>query len=123
LDQWKKSIPQIGDVRGLGPMQAIEFVKDPKTKEPNKELSSKVAKYCYENGVVAITAGTFGNVIRILVPLTISQEELEEGLKVIKAQGTQESLLDKMQHRKELYELTDYERYNDLDQNIFNFKL
>jgi 4-aminobutyrate aminotransferase/(S)-3-amino-2-methylpropionate transaminase len=83
LDQWKKSIPQIGDVRGLGPMQAIEFVKDPKTKEPNKELASKVAKYCYENGVVAITAGTFGNVIRILVPLTISQEELEEGLKVI----------------------------------------
>jgi len=83
LDQWKKSIPQIGDVRGLGPMQAIEFVYDPKTKEPNKELASKVAKYCYENGVVAITAGTFGNVIRILVPLTISQEELEEGLKVI----------------------------------------
>lgn len=83
LDQWKKSIPQIGDVRGLGPMQAIEFVKDPKTKEPNKELASKVAKYCYENGLVAISAGTFGNVIRILVPLTISQEELEEGLKVI----------------------------------------
>lgn len=83
IDQWKKSIPQIGDVRGLGPMQAIEFVKDPKTKEPNKELASKVAKYCYENGLVIITAGTFGNVIRVLVPLTISEEELEEGLKVI----------------------------------------
>jgi len=91
LDSWKKSYSQVGDVRGLGPMQALEFVKDNNTKEPNKELASKVAKYCYENGLISITAGTFGNVIRILVPLTISEEELEEGLNVIE-KGIEASL-------------------------------
>ncbi|MFN7453387.1 MAG: methylisocitrate lyase [Pseudobdellovibrionaceae bacterium] len=65
----------------------------------------------------------FNLVIYPVTTLRLAMKAVEEGLKVIKAQGTQESLLDKMQHRKELYELTDYERYNDLDQNIFNFKL
>ncbi|MFN7824190.1 MAG: methylisocitrate lyase [Pseudobdellovibrionaceae bacterium] len=65
----------------------------------------------------------FNLVIYPVTTLRLAMKAVEEGLKVIKAQGTQESLLDKMQHRKELYELTDYERYNNLDQNIFNFKL
>ncbi|MFN7263109.1 MAG: isocitrate lyase/phosphoenolpyruvate mutase family protein, partial [Pseudobdellovibrionaceae bacterium] len=65
----------------------------------------------------------FNMVIYPVTTLRLAMKAVEEGLKVIKAQGTQESLLDKMQHRKELYELTDYERYNNLDQNIFNFKL
>ncbi|MCE3010749.1 MAG: methylisocitrate lyase [Proteobacteria bacterium] len=65
----------------------------------------------------------FNMVIYPVTTLRLAMKAVEEGLKVIKSQGTQESLLEKMQHRKELYELTEYERYNDLDQNIFNFKL
>jgi methylisocitrate lyase len=65
----------------------------------------------------------FNLVIYPVTTLRLAMKAVEEGLKVIKAEGTQESLLEKMQHRKELYELTDYERYNQLDQNIFNFKL
>jgi 4-aminobutyrate aminotransferase / (S)-3-amino-2-methylpropionate transaminase / 5-aminovalerate transaminase len=80
---WMETYNCIGDVRGIGPMQAMEFVKDRNTKEPDKELTGKIAKYCYENGVVTITAGTFGNVMRLLVPLVITEEELMEGLDVI----------------------------------------
>ncbi|WCL49466.1 4-aminobutyrate--2-oxoglutarate transaminase [Leptospira sp. GIMC2001] len=83
FEKWKTIYPIIGDVRGLGPMLALEFVKDRITKEPDKEFTSQLSKFCYENGVVTITAGTFGNVLRILVPLMISTEELQEGLEVI----------------------------------------
>lgn len=80
---WKEKYPHIGDARGLGPMQALEFVKDKTTKEPYKEYTQKVARYCYENGVVTITAGTYGNIMRILVPLVIQEDDLMEGLQVI----------------------------------------
>ncbi|MBX2989032.1 MAG: methylisocitrate lyase [Bdellovibrionaceae bacterium] len=62
----------------------------------------------------------------VIYPVTtfrLAMKATEEGLKAIKAQGTQEGILDRMQHRKELYELTRYEEYNSFDQNIFNFKL
>lgn len=62
-------------------------------------------------------------VIWPVTTLRLAMKAQEEGLKHILATGNQEGILDKMQHRKELYELTDYERYNQLDQNIFNFKL
>ncbi|MBX3033180.1 MAG: methylisocitrate lyase [Bdellovibrionaceae bacterium] len=62
----------------------------------------------------------------VIYPVTtfrLAMKATEDGLKAIKAQGTQEGILDRMQHRKELYELTRYEEYNSFDQNIFNFKL
>lgn len=62
-------------------------------------------------------------VIWPVTTLRLAMKAQEDGLKHILAQGNQEGILDKMQHRKELYELTDYERYNAFDQNIFNFKL
>ena len=70
----------IGDVRGLGAMVAIEFVKDRKTKEPAKEFNVNLVKRCVENGVILIYAGTHSNCLRYLVPLVITDEQLDEGL-------------------------------------------
>lgn len=85
LEKWKEKIPAVGDVRGLGMMAAVELVKDRKTKEPAKELTAAVLKLACERGVVALSAGTYGNVIRFLPPLTISQSELKEGLSVLES--------------------------------------
>lgn len=80
---WKDRFAVVGDVRGLGPMLAIEFVKDRQTKEPDKASANALAKYCYEHGVVVLGAGTFGNVLRFAMPLVISDKELDEGLEVM----------------------------------------
>ena len=63
-------------------MLAIEFVK-PGTTEPDAELTARVAKACHEQGVLILTCGTDGNVIRLLPPLVISDELLLEGLQVL----------------------------------------
>jgi len=73
----------IGDVRGRGAMVAMELVKNRDTKEPAKEETNKVISVAYQNGLVLMKAGVYDNVIRILVPLIISDEQLEEGLKII----------------------------------------
>jgi len=85
-EEWQKRHPMIGDVRGLGAMVALEFVKDRKTKEPAKEFTLDLVKRCVENGVILIYAGTHSNVLRYLVPLVISDEQLDEGLDVIEKQ-------------------------------------
>lgn len=72
----------VGEVRGLGAMIGIEFVKDKGTKEPFPELVSKIVQKCYQRGVIVITAGTNGNVIRMLPPLVIEDGQLEEALNV-----------------------------------------
>lgn len=73
----------IGDVRGLGAMMAMEFVKDRTSKEPDKELTNRIIRRCCENGVILIAAGTYGNIIRTLMPLVMTDEQLQEGLDVI----------------------------------------
>lgn len=73
---------RIGDVRGRGAMTAIEFV-DPATKAPDAALAGAVAKACIAEGVIVLTCGTFGNVIRFLPPLSIGDELLNEGLDVV----------------------------------------
>lgn len=75
--------PLIGEVRGLGGMMAIELVKDARTKAPAKEETGRVTRRCYENGLITISAGTNGNVIRTLMPLVISDDELVEGLSIL----------------------------------------
>ncbi len=72
----------IGEIRGRGGMIAIEFVKKG-TNEPDAARCSAVAKYCHERGVLILTAGTYGNIVRFLPPVTISDELLNEGLDVL----------------------------------------
>jgi len=81
--EWQKKHPLIGEVRGIGAMVAIEFVKDRRNKEPAKEFTVDLVKRCVENGVILIYAGTHSNVLRYLVPLVITDEQLDEGLDVI----------------------------------------
>jgi len=79
---WKKC-PLVGNVRGAGAMQAMEFVKDRTTKEPAKDLVQSIVRLCYERGLLVIGAGTYGNVLRTLMPLVITEEQLEEGLDIL----------------------------------------
>jgi 4-aminobutyrate aminotransferase/(S)-3-amino-2-methylpropionate transaminase len=76
--------PAIGDVRGRGAMIAVEIVK-PGTSEPDTDLTGRVARACHAEGVVVLTAGTYGNVLRFLPPLVIGRDLLTEGLDVLDA--------------------------------------
>jgi 4-aminobutyrate aminotransferase/(S)-3-amino-2-methylpropionate transaminase len=71
----------VGDIRGKGAMQAIEFVV-PGTKDPAPHVASRVAAQCHADGVIALVAGTYGNVIRLLPPLVIPEQLLIEGLEI-----------------------------------------
>jgi 4-aminobutyrate aminotransferase/(S)-3-amino-2-methylpropionate transaminase len=79
----------IGDVRGRGAMIAVEIVR-PGTAEPNKELTGRIAAACHAHGVVVLTAGTWGNVLRFLPPLVIGQDLLAEALDVLDSVFTDE---------------------------------
>jgi 4-aminobutyrate aminotransferase / (S)-3-amino-2-methylpropionate transaminase / 5-aminovalerate transaminase len=83
--EWQKKWPLIGDIRGLGGMCAIELVRNPETREPADKETKELAHYCYEHGLLTITAGTYNNIMRILVPLVISDEQLDEALEVLEA--------------------------------------
>ncbi len=85
LAQWQQRFPVIGDARGLGPMKGLEFVRDRSTKEPHRDAASALARYAWEHGVILLTAGTYGNVARFLVPLCITDEQLQEGLSVLES--------------------------------------
>ncbi|WP_456695090.1 4-aminobutyrate--2-oxoglutarate transaminase [Aeromicrobium sp. P5_D10] len=74
----------VGEVRGRGAMIAIEFVK-PGTTDPAPEIAKAVAAHCHAEGVLVLVCGTFGNVIRLLPPLVIEDELLEDGLSVLEA--------------------------------------
>jgi 4-aminobutyrate aminotransferase / (S)-3-amino-2-methylpropionate transaminase / 5-aminovalerate transaminase len=78
---WQARWPQVGDVRGLGAMLAIELVRDPATKEPAPELAKAVIDEALQRGVLLLRAGVHGNCIRVLCPLTISDAELDDGLR------------------------------------------
>jgi 4-aminobutyrate aminotransferase / (S)-3-amino-2-methylpropionate transaminase / 5-aminovalerate transaminase len=80
---WQIRWPMIGDVRGLGAMQAIELVQSQDKREPAPEETSQITQSCYEHGLITISAGSYGNVIRLLMPLTISDAQLDEGLDVL----------------------------------------
>jgi 4-aminobutyrate aminotransferase / (S)-3-amino-2-methylpropionate transaminase / 5-aminovalerate transaminase len=82
---WQKRWPLIGDVRGLGAMQAIELVRSPEAREPAAEEAKQITKYCYEHGLILLTAGSYSNAIRLLMPLVISDEQMDEGLAVLES--------------------------------------
>jgi 4-aminobutyrate aminotransferase/(S)-3-amino-2-methylpropionate transaminase len=83
--EWQKQWPVIGEVRGLGGMQAIELVKSIDSREPAADQTKQITKYCYEHGLITISAGSYSNVIRVLVPLVVTDAQLKEGLDVLEA--------------------------------------
>jgi 4-aminobutyrate aminotransferase/(S)-3-amino-2-methylpropionate transaminase len=80
MTAWRERHPQIGDVRGLGAMLALELVRDPATKEPAPELASRVAEEASRRGLLLLKAGVHSNCLRVLCPLVITDPELEEAL-------------------------------------------
>ena len=83
LNAWKTKYQFIGDTRGLGAMQLIEFVKDRTTKEPNVEIAMEIIKEAVSNGIILIRAGLYSNCIRLLPPVVMTDEQLAEGLLVL----------------------------------------
>ncbi|MEO6322291.1 MAG: aminotransferase class III-fold pyridoxal phosphate-dependent enzyme, partial [Polaromonas sp.] len=75
----------IGDVRGLGAMVAVELFKNDDVKQPDAELAKRITAEATARGLILLTCGTYGNVIRILVPLTASDALLDEGLAIMAA--------------------------------------
>jgi len=86
MGKLQKEISDIGDVRGIGAMIGIEFVKDNNPGQPNTELCDKIVKGCAGEGLILLSAGTFKNVIRILSPLVITDEQLNKGLDILENQ-------------------------------------
>jgi len=80
---FKEHFDVVGDVRGLGPMMAMEFVKNKESKEPNPEFVKELLHYCYKKGLLVIKAGTYNNVVRFLAPLVITNEQLEAGFSIL----------------------------------------
>ena len=83
LTAMQEAFPVIGDIRGLGAMLVVEFVKDRKTKEPDMDFAMAVIKKCVSNGLILIRAGLYTNCIRFLPPIVITDDQLNEGLDVI----------------------------------------
>jgi 4-aminobutyrate aminotransferase / (S)-3-amino-2-methylpropionate transaminase / 5-aminovalerate transaminase len=79
---WQERRPQIGDVRGLGAMLAIELVRDPATKEPAADLATEVVEQAARNGLLLLKSGIYSNCIRVLTPLVLEDGELDEALGV-----------------------------------------
>ncbi|MDU8886862.1 aspartate aminotransferase family protein [Yeosuana sp. MJ-SS3] len=83
LNNLKKDCPEIGDVRGIGAMIGIEFVKNGDPRQPNSEVCGPIVKGCAEHGLIVLSAGTYKNVLRILSPLVITNEQLNKGLTIL----------------------------------------
>jgi 4-aminobutyrate aminotransferase/(S)-3-amino-2-methylpropionate transaminase len=85
FDALARGHAQLGDVRGLGPMLAIEFVRDPASKTPAPELATEVVEAAMRRGLLILKAGMFGNCLRVLVSLVASDEQIDESLDVFEA--------------------------------------
>ena len=81
--KWQERFPVLGDVRGLGAMIGLEFVKDPATREPDGELVTALVQECARHGLIIENAGRYGQVIRFLAPLVITDEQLNCGLDIL----------------------------------------
>jgi 4-aminobutyrate aminotransferase / (S)-3-amino-2-methylpropionate transaminase / 5-aminovalerate transaminase len=83
--KWQAKWELIGEVRGLGAMQALELVRSRATREPADEETKQVSQYCYEHGLVLLTAGSYGNVIRLLMPLVVTDAQMDEAMDVLES--------------------------------------
>jgi len=91
LDEWKQKYEWVGDVRGLGAMLGMEFVKTKKGKEPVPEFTRNVQLNCFKHGLYILTAGQFNNVIRLHPPLIIDEALLTKGLDMLEAAMVEEA--------------------------------
>jgi 4-aminobutyrate aminotransferase/(S)-3-amino-2-methylpropionate transaminase len=82
-EQVAEEVPEIGEIRGMGSMVGVEFVEDPETKQPAREFAGRVVGGAMDRGVVSISCGIHKNVIRHLMPLVITDEQMAEGLDVM----------------------------------------
>jgi 4-aminobutyrate aminotransferase/(S)-3-amino-2-methylpropionate transaminase len=80
---WAECYPSIGDVRGLGAMVGMELVADRASRTPDKALTGRLLAAALQRGVILLSAGTYGNVVRVLAPLTADDELLDEGLDAV----------------------------------------
>jgi 4-aminobutyrate aminotransferase / (S)-3-amino-2-methylpropionate transaminase / 5-aminovalerate transaminase len=80
---WAESYPCIGDVRGLGAMVGMELVTDPASRTPDEALTGRLLAAALERGLILLSSGTYGNVVRVLAPLTIEDAVLDEGLEAM----------------------------------------
>jgi 4-aminobutyrate aminotransferase/(S)-3-amino-2-methylpropionate transaminase len=83
FDQFQTEFEVVGDVRGLGPMLALELVEDRVSKVPAGAAAKKLVGYCHERGLIILACGAYGNVIRVLMPLVITDAQLERGLAIM----------------------------------------
>jgi 4-aminobutyrate aminotransferase/(S)-3-amino-2-methylpropionate transaminase len=83
--EWQSRWELIGEIRGVGAMQALELVRSRTTREPADEQTKQIAQFCYENGLITITAGSYANIIRVLVPLVITDQQMDEALDVLES--------------------------------------
>jgi 4-aminobutyrate aminotransferase/(S)-3-amino-2-methylpropionate transaminase len=83
LQGLKEKHALIGDVRGLGPMIAIELVHDRQAKTPAADKAKELVKYCLDKNLILLACGTYGNVIRFLMPLVITDEQLDQGMQIV----------------------------------------
>ncbi|MCB9251171.1 MAG: aspartate aminotransferase family protein [Flavobacteriales bacterium] len=83
FEKLKNEFNEIGDVRSFGAMNAMVFVHDSNPNKPNGELCNEIRIECAKNGLILVTAGTYKNIIRILAPIVISEEQLNQGLDIL----------------------------------------
>lgn len=83
--KWQAQWELVGEVRGLGAMQALELVRSKATRQPADEETKQLSQYCYEHGLVTITAGSYSNVIRLLMPLVLTDAQMDEAMDVLEA--------------------------------------
>ncbi|MBA3260046.1 MAG: aminotransferase class III-fold pyridoxal phosphate-dependent enzyme, partial [Gemmatimonadales bacterium] len=82
---WASRHPSVGDVRGLGAMIGLELVTDRESRAPDKALTGRLLSAALERGVLLLSAGTYGNVVRVLAPLVADDALLDEGLDAVEA--------------------------------------
>ena len=80
---WLERFPIVGEVRGIGAMVAMELVTDRATREPAAARTNEILRYCHAHGLVLLKAGLYDNVIRVLFPLVIDEQELDHGLDIL----------------------------------------
>jgi len=80
--KWQKEFDVIGQIRGLGAMLGLEFVKG-QNNAPAADEAKQVAAYCLDKGLLILVCGSYGNIVRILAPFVITDEQLEKGLSIM----------------------------------------